>query len=333
MWVVIAALAALGSVLVGIVAIDAARRWNKAGAQRDKKVAGALDEIAEDIDHLRALTEGVVEDSRRRAQENIPRPRLVALAGHKETSELAVQLGAPRHVDIDVVLRAALQSANENGPRLPPRRTGLIALSGFGYANAYDIEKYNEELKEYEQRLRGQLEKLSSYESDIGRLVVLHFRIHNDGSVPLENARLVVRVPDGLQARGHIDKSPELNKVPRWRSPLALVPLHFDLADRLAGTYSPYLLVSDFRSLTTPPRAEWAAGDIQHGEQRDTPSLILASDRTGEFTLSWEIHGDNLAEPSKGQTELAVRPPSEPETVLNTLALVGLDGEEDDDNV
>lgn len=328
----IAAVAAIATVLIAAVTLYASRRWNHAAAKRDEAVTAALREIAGDVEHVRALTEGAIEEGRRREERLAPRPDLVALADGHEVEALHHQLPIRRELAIEELVRRAVEKGDEQGPYVRSSRDILSLPDPFA-ATRTDVERYDRKLDEYERTIRGQLETLDRYYADVAGLALLRFRIHNHGSVPLEDARVVIRLPDGAVARQSIPHPPELDRPPRWRSRLDVVPLRVNIVDQLqraSGTYDPNLLTSGFTLLNSPQRAEWRAGDVQHGEQCDTPTLILGCE-AGEYLLRWEIHADNLSEPERGEIELAVVGNSAVEAI-DSLRRVGLE-EDDEDEV
>lgn len=177
--------------------------------------------------------------------------------------------------------------------------------------------------------LREQLQERDDYEDKIARRVVVDLRLHNDGAVPLEDARLVIELPGGLTAERGIEVPAELDEVPRFRS-------HLDFIVGIQPVEpffppDPYIVETGFRILA-PSRADWTAGDVQHRNPVNSPPLVVAVEAPDTYQLAWQVHADNMTEPVHGVVELVVAAPDATSAeTLSCLTDIGLPPEEDED--
>jgi hypothetical protein len=321
--IIVAAGAGVVGVLIATFAIYQNHRANKDAAQRDEKMTKTLGGMAVDIDRLAAITE----DTASRA----PLPTLAFLIDQEPSPDIGFKLKVPKHVDTESVLSAALHYAQESRPVILPGRhwAGILEEPTQG-----EVERYDAKVSRYMERLPAKLVELDEWEREMASLIVVHLRLGNDGAVPLEDGRVVLRIPDGLLHREGVPASPELPELPvfqsRYLSFASFTPTTFD--HLYPDSDSPWQLSSGFQ-LKTRDIVEWEAGDVQHGGHLDSAPLVLAAERSGEFTLEWRVHADNLGQPQTGTLRVVVAPAdATPPQMLTTLDDVGLGEEEDEED-
>jgi hypothetical protein len=316
--IIIAAAAGVAGVLAAIYAIVQNHRANKDAAQRDERMTETLDSMAQDMDRLA----GITEETATRA----PLPGLAFLIDGEPSPSLGFKPQVPRQVDTEAVLAAALQYAQASRPVIAPKPYLYV----MGRPTQADVNEYDAKVTRYIDRLRPKLAERDEWERDQARLIVIRLRLTNDGAIPLEDGRVVIRTPEGLTPREGVPRPPELPEVPVFRSRYDYL---FPAAETLHSLHpeSPWLVTSGFHPKTSDT-AEWEAGDVQHGGYLDSRPLVLASEGAGEFTLEWRVHADNLGQPQMGTLDVVVdAADSTPPQLLTTLDDVGLGEEQYED--
>jgi len=319
LWAIVAAIAGIAAVLVSVIALEVARRWNSSSTARD-------DQMAADIARLTGLTHEAREEAREQAQLLVARPRVVALNDGEEADELSRKLSPLRPVDIEAITAQVMELANSTRPEMPTPSPWGISASMFSPTRS-QIEDYDGKVERYAVALAAQLRERDGYERKLATLVVLHFRIHNDGTVPLEDARLVVDLAAGLRAERGIEVPPVIDEVPRFVSYAALLGIR---PVEIEPFFSdPFIVETGFRILS-PASVDWSAGDVQHRNPVDCPPLVLAVESPDTYRLSWQIHADNLTEPVQAELDLIVDGPDGKAAPLSTVEDVGLAADDDD---
>jgi len=311
--IIIAAAAGVAAVLVGAISVVQSHLANRDSAKRDEAMKETLDEMAEDIGHLTKLSE--------EAASRAPLPTLGFLIEGESKESAVLHLSAPARVDARAVLSEARQRANDTAP-VVQRSGGWLnyPLPSVIGPTQRDAEKYEREVSAYLKTLGSELPRRDEWERENARTMAIKLRLKNDGAIPLEDARVVIRTPAGLTPLLGIKKPPKLPDVPRWRSPFDLTPI----VPLKLHPENAWLVSAGFRP-TAHDAAEWTAGDVQHGGHVDSEPLILAAAEPGDYTLEWSVHGDNLSQPETGSLRVLLAPPKSDESrTLATLKDVGL---------
>lgn len=321
-WAIVAAGAAISSVLVAVIGLFLARRWNESSGKRAEEISGEIGAIAQDIAQLAELTEISMREAAEREKTYVPAPRLVAIEEIHETTEPHVSLRRRVVVDMQMLGAAAYERARATRPEV--RQRGMWEIAQMFDPTEGDVKEYDSQVKEYMQELEGHLAARGRYEEDLNRVIVVRLRIHNDGATPLEDTRLVLALPAGVEWRPGIRKPELLPEVPRYRDRLSVISMSSTIIDSIHPR-DPFLIHSAFQAAAVSGEIEWQAGDVQHGAHLDVTPLVLAIDHAGDYDLGWRIHGDNLLKPVTGVLKLAVADGSDEPRHMSALADVGLD--------
>jgi hypothetical protein len=207
----------------------------------------------------------------------------------------------------------------------------LTAYSGFGRLSppaAWEIEKYEKEYLEWEQRLRSRLEGFHSALRIRDAAIDLRVLVANTGSVPAEHIEVDIAVSEGLvlartKAFAKIIEAllsrPRVPSPPEPRNTLEALAHHTRLADIGAFT-SPHINNMSVRrerdefylkeGKETDVRWVWEAEHLRHGKQPepfDGKLGLQAQTRPSGGELVVTVSAGNLPEARRRQFPVAIQ--------------------------
>jgi hypothetical protein len=326
---IVAALAALAGAVI---------TWlgNRASAAHQRELSEKQGQMAEDIRRLAELTESSIEEAR--AQR--PEPVVFFLIGRDgTTSETAVleRRRSVREIDVGAIVAREKQLALASLPAARPETTretspaagwagslseqlasiGRFAemVRGTGPLTEEERAEFTRRAETYGDDLRDWLEEYRQWRDEMQEIAALRLRFENRGRVPARDVHVQLRFPDGFE---QVDELPQLDGRPtrprfKRRTPTDLfvrVPeinlLGSDFARRIPNIAPPGN-VSGPRYRRGSLLAEIHIGKLLHGvpEETDEP-LTLRVAEDGDYTIPWEIHAENLAEPANGELRLRI---------------------------
>jgi hypothetical protein len=325
--------------LASLLAVAVTAFGNRANARHQGKLAEQQHLMAGDIRRLAELTESSLEEAR--AQR--PDPLVLFLASQRDDHEERVPTEQAvlqrtrllREIDVEAIVARERERALSTIPT--PKPTPLQkTVGGAAYA---EIERMAETMRKasmlgrigpitdeerqtfadrvdrYAHELREWLSEYENWRAETTLIFVTHLRFENRGRVPAHDARVQLRFPDTFES---VDEYPELDDPPDrprfTRGGLSALTGLLNSTLTIPPGYSPRLLDPSFRSNVSPPNyrrgsllVELTVDKLLHGVAEDTNEpVMLRVDADGEYEVPWEIHAENLGEPSTGTLRLSI---------------------------
>jgi hypothetical protein len=347
--------AALGALLGALITL----LGNRVSDRRQRELAAKQREMAGDIRRLAELAESSIEKAR--AQR--PEPVVHFLVGKERTPADAAILERKRLVrelDIEAIVAGERQAALATlpSPKAEPKPgRSLVAGAAFGeiFRNAerigslmgggpiteQDRKEYAERVDRYARDLRDWLAEYKEWREQTDLTFVSALSFENRGRVPARDVRVQLHFPDQfeeVEEDGKFDDRPP--RRPRFqRRTLA----------NLAGLYDTHYTMPDVSRLNIPPIGrsnvsspryrkgslvvEVQIDKLLHGiaEETDEP-VMLRVEEDGEYTIPWEVHAENLVEPTRAELTLKIITEAQagsPITSLDELLVTALKGGEE----
>ena len=178
---------------------------------------------------------------------------------------------------------------------------------------AQQSRSYQTELNRYERRLLEWLAEVEAYFSRHYELVSLPIRITNRGGGPVEDAELLIELPEGVSATELPEQPDDPPDAPAegWGNLNALLKPSFPYIDPIR--------VVDAGPLRGPwsspegARYTYRMPQLLHGrsldaaEDADADPMIASVRTDGEYGIAWQLHAANMHQPAVGSFVLAVR--------------------------
>lgn len=337
----VAAATGVGSMLITAIG-------NATNAKHLAELAEQQEQAASDIRRLAELTESSLEEAR--AQR--PEPVVEFIYGKERASAPSIVVTRRRFartLDVEKIVATERQAVLATLP--PPEaselegemrkleRKGLgsvlaAALAGFdtGPITHEERQAFNQRADEYERKLRSWLRSYETYRHETDPVFPLALRFENRGRVPARGVRVVLRFPDGFEhadrdERPIFDDPPARPRFARRRRKLAGLDVSraLTMPDYSRMLRDPVIPVK--RNVSAPRYrkgsliVELDIETLRHGIPEDLENIIwLKIEEDGEFTIPWEMHAENLAEPAHGELGLQIVTELEEWPAITSLA-------------
>jgi hypothetical protein len=281
--------------------------------RRDEQIARDLRELAE-IQRL-ALADA---DGRK------PDPKaLLLIHGKQGVQSARIERRRPRRLDIEETVAHERTLALRT---LPPAKAQAVdraigSLKIHREPSEENRNAFRRKVEIYAANLREALEEYDAYRKDRAQLVSGRFRFENHGRGPARNVTVVAHFPDPFEIIREWPGRPVIPMRPlfhRDRTRLSALlggdPRSAVLDDGPIASRDPIVSGSD-GNVSQPRYREGSAivevgvERLQHSQPTDMDEedcWTLRLPRPGEYRIPWEIHSDELEEPSRGELRLEV---------------------------
>jgi hypothetical protein len=286
------------------------------GQRRDRRDARVVRELRELAETQRlALADA---DGRK------PDPRALLLVGGGQGAQSArIERRRPRRLDIDEIVAHERTLALRT---LPPARSEPVdrtigSLKIHREPSEEHRNAFRRKVESYAVSLREALEAYDAYRKECALLVSGRFRFENRGRGPARNVTVVARFPDPFEVVREWPGRPVIPTRPQF---------HRDrtrLSALLGG--DPRLVAPEQASIAVrAPIASRSSGNVTGPHYRDGSAIVevgvemlaqsqatdmdeeaswtLRLPTSGEYRIPWEIHSDELEEPTRGEFGLEV---------------------------
>jgi hypothetical protein len=250
-----------------------------------------------------------------------PKLRLELEGPTGRAQPLRITLAHPR-LQTPEEIESAIR-AEESDLRSPLRTPGSTVPTLAMFADPRDRHRFEQEIPEYLTAYREYLEKRNAHQVHTAWMVKLQCIVVNDGHAPAEGVHLLVHVPDGPdvfseQMVSHSPKPPKRPTPPQTTAERMLRGFQFGLpADMLrsfdylrdiprVGAESREPLIKKTNSYVI----EHERNEIKHGFETTFEPFycaFLSQDDVKSFSMQYEIHARNLAEPVDGELHLILQ--------------------------
>ncbi len=330
---IVGAVAGVIAAVAGVVAAISGVR----GIHLQRGNTQTQDEMAGDIERLADLTESSVEEARLQS----PDPRLCLRIGDElVTVAQAIGMVDAPALDVDRIVAAEVEMALRTLPPAPERTVrkpyanlGVgVGMFGPQPVTEDDRRHFREKVETYERALRAWLGRYGEIAASARRAIRIDPVVTNDGRVPARDIVVRLTLPEELI---EADEPPKLADPPRRPK---FEPRRGTLDSLMMGSrvampdLSRIAIPSHVGALSTQPRRRWgpkfdSSGrkveygvvKVLHGLPDDLDELRLSVLDLGEHLIGWEIHGDNLAEPTSGQIKLVIPQPEPSDQTIARL--------------
>jgi hypothetical protein len=276
--------------------------------RRDERLARELNELLE-------LQRGLLADT----AVGKPEPEVLFLRGNAGVQRARITRRRPRPLDIEQTVAHERTLALRT---LPPAKTPLAgSVKIYREPTEHDRTAFREKVERYTASLGLVLEEYDTYRKERALRVRGRFRIENHGPRTAHNLTVRAYFPDAFQVVRESLERPVLPARPTFRGRraglAALLGGHAQpAAPPDAPTPAPDAIAPHTGGNVSPPRyrlgsstVEVSVEKLQHSvpaDMEEEACWILRLPRPGEYRITWEVVGDELAESARGELRLEV---------------------------
>ena len=191
----------------------------------------------------------------------------------------------------------------------PKARDPIAGLLSLGLPNIPQ-QTPEDGIKDYGEALADWLDDCERYEQEIQYLVWGHVIFGNDGRVPARGLRAQLAFPNDWEWLEEFPQKPPAPPDPPLRRRRSGFP---GLSDYSYLRNANFIVSPHTRPNVRGPRdegdgvVEYSIDRLLHGlpDEAEDP-FILRSPGTGDFTVRWTIHAENLSQPKAGELKVRI---------------------------
>jgi hypothetical protein len=302
----------------GIASVALTLSGNATAVKQQKDLAEQQATIAKDLRLLAELTESSLEEAR--AQKPEPTVQFLVPGDAATTEALWQRQSDVREISIKSVLAQEQERAMATLPDQPGAEVaeGLFGSSGLailrsGIVTSKERNDFKNSVADYLARLEKWLALYGAWREQRALTMRATFQFGNTGRTPAYGARVRLQFPDGFEG---VDELPQVSPppVPPRFTKLGFPDFRIPSLDSLYAVPNLNSIQDVHRPNVSGPSyrkgscvVEFSIDKLRHRlpEVTDHPA-ILRIEADGTYTIPWEVHAENMAEPARGTLTLQV---------------------------